>query len=69
MEPEYNALLADVDAVEHDPEVAHGREDDLLWDFVGDVAKGREDPETLARVANRLVEWNTNRPDRTRWCA
>lgn len=47
-----------------DPEVAHGLEDELLWDFVKLVACGSSDLRTQAKLLLKH-----KKTPRTRWCA
>lgn len=51
-----------------DPETAHLREDDILWQFVRLVA----DPsrrKSHTRVAEKLLEFDANNNDRRKWYA
>ena len=68
------ARLDAVDSAGRDYEVAHCREDDLLWEFVRQMAKWADfdenaDRVTYLEIARTLAEWDAKNSDRTRYYA
>jgi hypothetical protein len=59
--------IREIESYAGDDEAQHGREDDLMREFIASVAAGMLDSQEAQTIANRIVQ--VNQMDFARWCA